>query len=143
MKYLLILALLISCSSKTRECDVKCTDLNLLLILGQGECSICNEEELINIMSVAMNRVRSKQFPNTLYEVVYQKNQFHGMYREHNESINMKVCKAAEYVLKNGSVLDTNILGFLEESKIKNEKWYNQIKDSILFKNQYHSFYTL
>lgn len=126
-------------------------DKYLLNRLGQGECSVCDPKEIKMVMSVALNRVASKRFPDNLHDVLYQDNQFHGMYRADldkngNEIISKKVELCSEEILSNGSILPPNILGFVYPTKIislKGNKWYNKIKDSVVYKMQYHHFYKL
>ncbi len=126
-------------------------DKYLLNRLGQGECSVCDPKEIKMVMSVALNRVANKRFPNNLHDVLYQDNQFHGMYRADldkngNEIISDKVNLCSEEILANGSTLPSNILGFIYPSKIisvKGTKWYGKIKDSVVYKMKYHHFYKL
>jgi hypothetical protein len=148
------------CSNKIRSFDSKPFNLydesqeynqHLLEILGQGECSVCDTSEILKVMSVAINRVNDKRFPNSLSEVVYADNQFHGMYRldqdkDGNIMISDKVKWCAQYIMDNGSILSPDILGFLRINTIKTIRgkiWYNKIKDRIIFHDKYHSFYTL
>ena len=125
-------------------------DLYLLERLGQGECSICTEDEIKMVMSVAINRVNCSRFPDNLHDVLYQDNQFHGMYRVDrdtfgNEIISKKVTRCAEYIIDNGPVIEPNILGFLYPSGIKSsigKIWYRKVLDSVKYEMQYHHFYS-
>lgn len=122
----------------------------LLERLGQGECSICSEDEIKMIMSVAINRVKCGRFPNNLHDVLYQDNQFHGMKRVDrdkfgNEIISDKVKKCAKEIMISGSILEPDILGFVYPASIntdKGAKWYNKIKNLIRYKMTYHHFYS-
>lgn len=50
----------------------------LVMAEAEGEC----EEGQRLVIDVVLNRVDDSHFPNTIQEVVYQKNQFSGMYGE-------------------------------------------------------------
>lgn len=124
---------------------------SLLEILGQGECSVCDTMEILKVMSVAINRTYDTRFPNSLHEVLYADNQFHGMYRFDYDNhgrmyISDKVKWCAAYLMENDSVLPSNVLGFLRVDTIKTKRgkrWYEKIKDRITEHEEYHSFYTM
>ena len=113
-------------------------NIALLEQLGQGECSICSEEEIMNIMSVAINRVKDSRFPNNLKDVLYEDNQFHGMFRI--ETISKKVSNCAKIISVKGSVIDSDILYFMIPKKAQ-KHWYNKLKDHVRIKSEYHHFY--
>jgi len=48
----------------------------LLLKVAQSEATSQGPDGMWLVMSVVLNRVESKNFPNTIEEVIYQKNQF-------------------------------------------------------------------
>ncbi len=52
------------------------SDYQVLLKIVEAEAGICDEKGKILVANVVLNRVRSKKFPNTITEVVYQKKQF-------------------------------------------------------------------
>lgn len=54
------------------------TNLNLLahLIFAEAGSDNISDEQQILVGIVAMNRVKSKKYPNTLYEVIYQSGQY-------------------------------------------------------------------
>lgn len=52
------------------------SDYQVLLKIVQAEAGICDAKGRILVANVIMNRVRDKQFPNTVTEVVYQSGQF-------------------------------------------------------------------
>lgn len=57
---------------------ISCTDSDyqVLLRIVEAEAGICDMKGRILVANVIMNRVRSKEFPNNITDVVYQKNQF-------------------------------------------------------------------
>ncbi len=64
--------------SKTAASAVSYTesDYQVLLKIVEAEAGICDEKGKILVANVVLNRVRSKKFPNTITEVVYQRKQF-------------------------------------------------------------------
>ena len=51
-------------------------DYQVMLKIVQAEAGICDEKGKILVANVIMNRVRDDEFPDSITEVVYQKNQF-------------------------------------------------------------------
>ena len=51
-------------------------DYQVLLKIVQAEAGICDAKGKILVADVILNRVRSDEFPNTITEVVYQREQF-------------------------------------------------------------------
>lgn len=51
-------------------------DYQVLLKIVQAEAGICDAKGKILVANVILNRVRSKEFPNTIRKVVYQPSQF-------------------------------------------------------------------
>ena len=89
------------------------SDLWLYAHLAAGETQFCPDDEQINCLSVAANRVESDMFPNTLAEVIYQDNPVQyactvdgNFYREPTQ----RNWENALYVVENGSQLPENVL---------------------------------
>ncbi len=63
---------------KKNASQVPCSqsDYQVLLKIVQAEAGICDEKGRILVANVIMNRVQSKEFPNSITEVVYEKGQF-------------------------------------------------------------------
>lgn len=63
---------------KKNASQVLCSqsDYQVLLKIVQAEAGICDEKGRILVANVIMNRVRSKEFPDSITEVVYEKGQF-------------------------------------------------------------------
>lgn len=51
-------------------------DYQVLLRIVQAEAGICDEKGKILVANVILNRVRDKEFPNNITDVVYQRSQF-------------------------------------------------------------------
>ncbi len=51
-------------------------DYQILLRIVQAEAGICDDTGKVLVANVILNRVRDKEFPDTIKEVVYQKSQF-------------------------------------------------------------------
>lgn len=52
------------------------TDYHVLTKIVQAEAGICDEKGKILVANVIINRVRNKDFPNNITDVVYEKSQF-------------------------------------------------------------------
>lgn len=51
-------------------------ELELMEAIVMAECGICSQETQVHITNVIANRVLSNRYPNSLYDVVFQKWQF-------------------------------------------------------------------
>lgn len=54
----------------------ECTMVELLSRLGNGEASICSDEEMQAVLQVALNRVKDSRFEDSLIGVIFEKNQY-------------------------------------------------------------------
>lgn len=61
---------------EARKISYSQSDYQVLLRIVEAEAGICDEKGRILVANVIMNRVRDKQFPDSVTEVVYQRNQF-------------------------------------------------------------------
>lgn len=59
-----------------RQVSCSPSDYQVLLKIVQAEAGICDAKGRILVANVIMNRVRSKEFPGSITEVVYEKGQF-------------------------------------------------------------------
>jgi hypothetical protein len=95
---------------------VSIEDIDLLahLIYAEAGSSWIKDETLYYVGSVVLNRVNSDQFPNTLYDVIYQTEpciQYACIVDGNIEKEPTPRCyEVAEDLLKNGSVLPENVL---------------------------------
>lgn len=86
-------------------------DLEVLtrIIYGESGSDWCSDQMQLYVGSVFLNRVKSKDFPNTFKEVAFQDGQYScthkgsGYWLEPNE----RARKTAEYLLINGSQLES------------------------------------
>jgi hypothetical protein len=105
-------------------------DLMLLAGVVQNEAGsdFCSNYHQRCVCSVVLNRVNSNYFPNTIKEVILQKNQYDlrdGFYNPSKRAI-----KNAKYVLENGSILPSNCL-FQSEFKQGDGVYGDPIKTPI------------
>lgn len=86
-------------------------DLLTRLITAEAGAYWCSDEMMYFVGSVALNRVNSNRFPNTLYEVIHQDGQYSCV---GNKYFNGTPCDRAymiaEDLLVNGSVLPDNVV---------------------------------
>ena len=89
-------------------------ELHLLSKIVQSEAGsnwISNEQQRL-VASVLMNRVNSPEFPSTVYDVVYQPNQYTGVNSQ--RFANLKPTERAVqntlYILENGSILPASVV---------------------------------
>lgn len=88
-------------------------DIDLLahLLYAEAGSSWIADETLYYVGSVVLNRVNSKYFPDTLYDVIYQKGQYACTWDGNIEKDPTPRCyEIAEDLLKNGSVLPENVV---------------------------------
>lgn len=87
------------------------SDVQLLAKLITAETGSSSDQAQIAIASVVMNRVNSAKFPDTVFEVIYQKGQYSPTW---NGSIDNEpdeqALKNALYVYQNGSQIPSNVL---------------------------------
>ena len=120
-------------------------DLDLLSRLVESESGIESYECKEMVASVVMNRVNSKLFPNTIKEVIFQKN---GNIPQFSVTITLKTgkrpidctpskdsIKAAKKVLKNGSSIPENVIYFygsyLKKTWLRTRKTYMTIDHTV------------
>lgn len=92
---------------------VSIEDIELLahLIYAEAGSSWIEDETLYYVGSVVLNRVNSEYYPDTLYEVIYQKGQYACTWDGNIEKEPTERCyEIAEYLLRNGSVLPEDVV---------------------------------
>lgn len=108
-------------------------DLDLLarIINAEAGCDWIPDWVQRMVGSVVLNRVKSKYFPNTIREVIYQPGQYGPVY---NGSINKKpsqrVINNAKYILENGGNCPENVTG--QSGSITGGGLYKSYYDRIL-----------
>lgn len=96
-----------------KEVKPKYTDEELYIMshLIMGEASGASWEHKLGVGSVALNRVKSSKFPNTLKGVVFQKGQYACTWDgNYDKTPNEESIKAAKYLLENGSQMPDNVV---------------------------------
>ena len=90
------------------------------------------EEHRQMVASVVINRVNSPEFPNTLYDVVYQKGQYAMAGTVSFEKLvpSEKSVRSAMAVLKNGSIAPPSVV--FQAEFVQGKGIYKKITDSIL-----------
>ena len=97
---------------KKEELPISKDEVNLLALLcmaeAEGEC----EKGKRLVIDTVLNRVDSKQFPNTIREVIYQKNQFTSTFNGRMDRCYVKkdICKLVEEEVR--SRLNSEVLFF-------------------------------
>lgn len=120
-------------------------DIILLSKIINAEVHGESYKDKLLVGSVILNRVNNKEFPNTLYDVIYQKNQFHGVtgkyFRYSNKRIQDKESKSAALeILKNGPI-NKDILYFHNPKTAKNSEWINKIVEKgVKFRMENHIY---
>ena len=93
------------------EVDLDDLDLLARLIFAEMGSNYCSDKMQLYGGSVALNRVKHPDYPNTLREVVYQKGQYsctwNGMI---DYEYNQRAYDCAKYLLQHGSVLPENVV---------------------------------
>lgn len=122
------------------------SDLILLTKLINSESHGESLLDKLLVASVVLNRVNSNEFPNTLYEVIYQPNQFSGIntglfrYNSSNRW-DRESYEVAKLVLKFGPV-NEDILYFLNPAISTNRGWVETVmRRPLFFRERNHWFF--
>lgn len=109
-------------------------DLYLLskIIETEAGSNWLTEEHRQMVASVVVNRVKSPEFPNTLYEVVYQRGQYAAARTSRFENLipSEKAVRSAMAVLKDGSIAPPSVV--FQAEFVQGKGTYKKITDSIL-----------
>ena len=86
---------------------------------------------IIYVGSVVLNRVSSDKFPNTLLEVIYQDGQYSPTWNDFmNVEVENESCyRIAKYLLENGSVIPSEVLGQADYTIYK--KYGSELYDEV------------
>lgn len=131
MKYILLLIILllpvITYNEKLVVYDNTVSKHDVILLTKIINAETHGEPFLskLYVGSVILNRLKSPKYPKTLYSVIYDENQFHGVSSKlfrFNPALDLDSYRAAFYLFKNGSVLDSNYLFFANPRTIKKPK---------------------
>lgn len=81
------------------------------LLNGEAGADYCSDEMIYYVGSVALNRVESDRFPNTLEEVINQPGQYACTWDgNYNKEPSTRCYRIAEDLLNNGSVLPSAVV---------------------------------
>ena len=106
-------------------------ELDILAHILAGECQALSDMEQLRVGSVVLNRIKDSRYPNTMQEVVFQKNQYAcvkngNYYREPTE----RNWENAKWLLEYGSVLPEYVI---YQSKTKQGS-------NVYLKTKYHYY---
>lgn len=118
-------------------------DYQILLRIVQAEAGICDDTGKVLVANVILNRVRNKEFPDTIKEVVYQKSQFSPVA---NGTIN--TCKVTPQTIDcvnralSGEDYSQGALYFMNRSgaRSKAADWFDR-RLTFLFQHERHEFF--
>lgn len=132
-------------SQKKEAAVVPCSqeDYQILLRIVQAEAGICDDTGKVLVANVILNRVRNKEFPNTIKDVVYQKSQFSPVA---NGSIN--TCKVTPQTVDcvnralSGEDYSQGALYFMNRSGARSgaADWFDG-RLTFLFQHERHEFF--
>lgn len=108
-------------------------DLDLLarIINAEAGCDWIPDWVQRMVGSVVLNRVKSKYFPNTIREVIYQPGQYGPVYNGMiNYTPSKRVIENARYILEHGSTCPDNVTG--QNGVISGSGVYKSYYDRIL-----------
>lgn len=88
-------------------------DLELLahVIYAEAGSDYCTDEMRYGVGSVVLNRVEDECFPDTLYNVIYQKGQYQCTWDGNiNKTPDERAYRIAMYLLNNGSIFPSDVV---------------------------------
>lgn len=102
--------------------------------------------EKLRTGSVMLNRLNDPDFPKTLQEVIYQKNQFKGLKTKHfkldyNTPKGKESIAAGIFLYKYGSILPRDIVYFHNPKIGKDKDWMDKIKHKLYLKGDGHWYF--
>ena len=119
------------------------SDYQVLLRIVEAEAGICDMKGRILVANVIMNRVRSREFPNSITDVVYQKNQFSPVSdgRLNRVKVTDTTVEAVNRALA-GEDYSQGALYFMNRrrSQSKNVRWFDG-QLTYLFHHDRHEFF--
>lgn len=109
-------------------------DIRILALNIYHEARGSTYEDKVAVAEVTMNRLRSKQYPNTMREVVYQHKQFSWTFLKQNhtpQELNAwKECLdiAHKVYLGGNTLLDKNVMHYVNSTIVNKIKWTHGFK---------------
>ena len=118
-------------------------DYEVLTRIVEAEAGGCDAKGRILVANVVLNRVKSKEFPNTITEVVYQKSQFSPVFdgRLRTCRVSEKTVEAVNRALA-GEDYSQGALYFMNRShsRSRNVSWFDRSL-TFLFQHEDHEFF--
>lgn len=115
-------------SEEVFEIDERELDLLAHLIYAEAGSDWCSDLLQSYVGSVALNRVASEYYPNTLHEVIYQNGQYscinNGMI---HYDYNDRAYECAKALLEKGSVLPSNVI--FQAQFLQGDGLYEQVQN--------------
>ncbi len=109
----IIVPMLYTCLESEEEVEIDEAELDLLahLIFAEAGSDWCSDILQQYTGSVVLNRMASDYYPDTMYEVIYQKGQYSTAWNGMLEyEYNDRAYECAKFLLENGSVLPENVV---------------------------------
>ncbi|MGN0293851.1 MAG: cell wall hydrolase [Lachnospiraceae bacterium] len=129
----------------TSEIHLNASDYECLLKIVESEAGICDRKGKILVANVVLNRMKSSSFPDTVTEVVYQKNQFSPVENGSIDQVTVSdETKQAVSMALSGTDYSQGALFFAARklASEENMEWFdNSLK--YLFEHDGHEFFTL
>jgi len=127
----------------TRTDFVTMDEYELLLLITNAEATSLKIESKIHVVDVIQNRVESNKFPNDIYSVVFQKNQFQPTFdnRLYNTKMVQSTIDAVQFALRNDDTTN-GALFFMNPrwSSEKNVRWFRNNLTYVM-SDGHHEFY--
>lgn len=118
--------------------DTDYSDTMHLASIINAECGICDESEQKKTGSVVLNRVDSELFPDDIFCVITQDNQFSG-YCTQGYYPSVSSLKISKDLLKGMGRVD-EILYFWNPNYTTDTIFLKQMQDRILYKEKHHYY---
>ncbi|MCI7097968.1 MAG: cell wall hydrolase [Lachnospiraceae bacterium] len=120
-------------------------DYECLLKIVESEAGICDRKGKILVANVVLNRMNSCSFPDTVTEVVYQKNQFSPVKNGSIDQVTVSgETREAVSLALSGTDYSQGALFFVARKLAdeENMEWFDSSL-KYLFEHDGHEFYTL
>ena len=131
--------------ASTSEIHLNAADYECLLKIVESEAGVCDRKGKILVANVVLNRMNSSCFPDTVTEVVYQKNQFSPVENGSIDQVTVSdETKQAVSMALSGTDYSQGALFFAARklASEENMEWFdNSLK--YLFEHDGHEFFTL
>ena len=116
----------------------------ILARLLESECYLNDITDLYWVGSVVLNRINDNRFPSTFYGVIHQEGQFDGVTTPNfKRKLSSITLAASRFLIKNGSVIDTNIVGYNNPKTATDTNHVNKYRDQIKLEGKHHVFHTM